>query len=83
MVDQIIAFIEKSAKENDGWMPNKKTIEYIRQNAGEFDRMIPDEQVRLKTEMTEDRDCIVQFVSEQGAVYGTYTFFNSIVAASA
>ena len=42
-----------------------------------------DQHYLMKTEITEDRACVVQFMTEQGNVMTTYTFFKAVISEDA
>ena len=35
---------------------------------------------QMKTELTDENTCVVQFTTEQGKVMTTYTFFNAVIS---
>ena len=83
MEEQIIAALEQYAKENPGTKVNEKTRDAIHQNAKAFDNLVSGHEYTMKTQINSDNACVVQFVTEQGAVMSIYTFFNAIIKANA
>ena len=80
MLDQIIEAINHYADENKGFVPNEKALQQIRANAKAYDRLVNDRHYTMKTEITDENACVIQFCNEQGAVVSTYTFFNALIA---
>ena len=77
---QIINVLNQYVAENSGYHVNEKAREQIRANAKSYDRLVNDQHYLMKTELTDDNTCVVQFTTEQGKVMTTYTFFNAVIS---
>jgi len=77
---QIIDVLNQYVAENSGYYVNEKALEQVRANAKSYDRLVNDQHYLMKTELTDDNTCVVQFTTEQGKVMTTYTFFNAVIS---
>ncbi len=77
---QIIDVLNQYVEENSRYNVNEKALEQIHANAKSFDRLVNDQHYLMKTELTDDNTCVVQFVTEQGKVMTTYSFFNAVIS---
>ena len=59
------------------------SIHQIHANAKSYDRLVNDQHYLMKTELTDDNTCVVQFTTEQGKVMTTYTFFKAVISEEA
>ena len=80
MEQQIIEVLNQYVAENSGYHVNEKALEQIHANAKSFDRLVNDQHYLMKTELTDENTCVVQFTTEQGKVMTTYTFFNAVIS---
>ena len=79
MEQQIIDVLNQYVAENSGYHVNDKALEQIHANAKSFDRLVNDQHYLMKTEITTENVCVVQFTTEQGRLISTYTFFNAVI----
>ena len=77
---QIIDVLNQYVTENSKYHVNEKALEQIHANAKSYDRLVNDQNYLMKTELTDDGTCVVQFVTEQGKVMTTYTFFKAVIS---
>ncbi len=77
---QIINVLNQYVAENSGYHVNDKALEQICANEKSYDRLVNDQHYLMKTELTDDNTCVVQFVTEQGKVMTTYSFFNAVIS---
>ena len=80
MEQQIIDTLNQYVAENPGSKINEKALEQIHENAKSYDTLVNDQHYLMKTEITPEKACVVQFTTEQGSLISTYTFFNAVVA---
>ena len=80
MEQQIIDMLNQYVAENREYHINEKALEQICANAKSYDRLINDQHYLMKTELTDENICVVQFTTEQGKVMTTYTFFNAVIS---
>ena len=66
--------------ENSGYSLNEQALVHIHKNAKAYDSLVNDQHYMMITEFTADRACVVQFVTEQGKVMTTYTFFKAVIS---
>ena len=45
-----------------------------------YESLVNDQHYLMKTELTDENTCVVQFTTEQGKVMTTYTFFNAVIS---
>ena len=83
MEQQILDTLNQYITENPGYQLNEKALEQIHASAKSYDRLVNDLHYLMKTEITSEKTCVVQFTTEQGSLISTYTFFNAIVAETA
>ena len=83
MEQQIIDALNQYVAENSGYQVNEKALDQIHANAKSYDRLVNDQHYLMKTELTPEQACVVQFITDQGAVISTYTFFNAVIAEEA
>ena len=76
---QIIDVLNQYVAENSGYQVNDNALAQIHENAKIYDSLVKDQHYLMKTEITEDRACVVQFTTEQGKVMTTYTFFKAVI----
>ena len=74
MEQQIIDTLNQYVAENTGSTLNEKALEQIHENAKSYDSLVNDQHYLMKTEITPEKACIVQFTAEQGSLISTYTF---------
>ena len=79
MENQIIDALNQYIAENPGSQLNEKALAQIHASAKPYDRLVNDLHYHMKTEINEERTCIVQFTTDQGKVISTYTFFNAVL----
>ena len=77
---QIIDVLNQYVSENSGYQVNDNALAQIHENAKVYDSLVKDQHYLMKTEITEDRACVVQFTTEQGKVMTTYTFFKAVIS---
>ena len=77
---QIIDVLNQYIAENSGLSLNEQTLVQIHENANDYYSFVNDQHYLMKTEITEDRACVVQFMTEQGNVMTTYTFFKAVMS---
>lgn len=80
MEQQIIDTLNQYVAENPGTTLNEKALEQIQASAKSYDRLVNDLHYLMKTEITTEKACVVQFTTEQGSLISTYTFFNAVIA---
>ena len=80
MEQQIIDVLNQYVSENSGYQVNDNALAQIHENAKIYDSLVKDQHYLMKTEITEDRACVVQFTTEQGKVMTTYTFFKAVIS---
>ena len=80
MEQQIIDTLNQYISQNPGYKLNEKALEQIHANAKSYDSLVNDQHYLMKTELTDDNTCVVQFTTEQGKVMTTYTFFNAVIS---
>ena len=80
MEQQIIDALNQYVAENPGSTLNEKALEQIHENAKSYDTLVNVQHYLMKTEISPEKACIVQFTTEQGAVITTYTFFSAIIS---
>ena len=80
MEQQIIDVLNQYVTKNSGYHVNEKVLEQIHANAKSYDRLVNDQHYLMKTELTDENTCVVQFTTEQGKVMTTYTFFNAVIS---
>ena len=80
---QIIDVLNQYVAENSGYQVNENALAQIHENAKIYDSLVKDQHYLMKTEITEDRACVVQFTTEQGNVMTTYTFFKAVISEEA
>ena len=80
MENQILETLNQYISQNPGSTLNEKALEQIHENAKSYDRLVNDLHYLMKTEISPEKACIVQFTTEQGAVITTYTFFSAIIS---
>ena len=83
MEQQIIDVLNQYVAENSGYQVNDNALAQIHENAKIYDSLVKDQHYLMKTEITEDRACVVQFTTEQGKVMTTYTFFKAVISEEA
>ena len=81
--EQILAFLEKHVRENQGIKINEKAVKAIRENAKSFERLTSENHYRMKTEITGENTCVVRFTTETGEVISTYSFYNAVISINA
>ena len=77
---QIIDVLNQFIAQKSGYQLNDKALAQIHVNAKTYDRLVNDQHYLMKTELTDDGTCVVQFTTDQGAVMTTYTFFKAIIS---
>ena len=77
---QIVDVLNQYVAENNGYHVNEKVLEQIHENANAYASLVNDQHYLMKTELTDDNTCVVQFTTEQGKVMTTYTFFNAVIS---
>ena len=80
MKQQIIDTLNQYVAENSGYSLNEQILAQIHANAKSYDRLVNDQHYLMKTELTDENTCVVQFTTEQGKVMTTYTFFNAVIS---
>ena len=80
MEQQILDALNQYISQNPGYQLNKKAQEQIHASAKSYDRLVNDQHYLMKTELTDENTCVVQFTTEQGKVMTTYTFFNAVIS---
>ena len=80
MEQKIIDTLNQYVAVNPGSWLNEKALAQIHANAKSYDHLVNDLHYLMKTEINEERTCIVQFTTEQGSLISTYTFFNAIIS---
>ena len=80
MEQQIIDVLNQYVAQNSGYRVNDNALAQIHENAKIYDSLVKDQHYLMKTEITEDRACVVQFTTEQGNVMTTYTFFKAVIS---
>ena len=80
MEQQIIDTLNQYVAENPGSTLNEKALEQIHENAKSYDTLVNVQHYLMKTEISPEKACIVQFTTEQGSLISTYTFFNAIIS---
>lgn len=80
MEQQIIEVLNQYVAQNSEYHVNEKALEQIHENAKSYDRLVNDQHYMMKTEITDEGTCVVQFTTEQGKVMTTYTFFKAVVS---
>ena len=83
MEQQVIDTLNQYVAQNPGCKLNEKALEQIHSNAKSYDRLVNDQHYLMKTEITPERACVVQFSTEEGAVMSMYTFFHAVIAKDA
>ncbi len=83
MEQQIIDTLNQYISQNPGYKLSEKALEQIHASAMSYDRLVNDQHYLMKTEITSEKACVVQFTTEQGSLISTYTFFSAIIADSA
>ena len=83
MEQQIIDVLKQYVAENSGYSLNEQALAQIHENAKAYESLVNDQHYLMKTEITEDRACVVQFMTEQGNVMTTYTFFKAVISEEA
>lgn len=76
---QILDAQNQYVSQNPGYRLNEKAQEQIRASAKSYDRLVNDQYYLMKTEITTENACVVQFTTEQGRLISTYTFFNVVI----
>ena len=79
MENQIIDALNQYISQNPGSQLNEKALAQIHANAKSYDRLVNDLHYLMKSEVNEERTCVVQFSTDQGKVISTYTFFNAVI----
>ena len=79
MEQQILDTLNQYIAENPGSWLNEKAFAQIHASAKSYDRLVNDLHYHMKTEIKEERTCTVQFLTDQGKVISTYTFFNAVL----
>ena len=80
---QILDTLNQYIAQNPGYQLNEKALEEIHAGAKSYDRLVNDLHALMKTEITPEKGCVVQFTTEQGHLIATYTFFNAIISEAA
>ena len=80
---QIIDVLNQYVAENSGYSLNEQALAQIHENAKAYESLVNDQHYLMKTEINEDRACVVQFMTEQGNVMTTYTFFKAVISEEA
>ena len=80
MEQQIIDVLNQYVAQNSGYRVNDNALAQIHENAKVYDSLVKDQHYLMKTEINEDRACVVQFMTEQGNVMTTYTFFKAVIS---
>ena len=70
--NQILETLNQYISQNPGNQLNEKALEQIHENAKSYDRLVNDLHYLMKTEISPEKACIVQFT--------TYTFFSAIIS---
>ena len=83
MEQQIIDTLNQYISQNPNYQLNEKVLAQIHASAKTYDRLVNDLHYLMKTEINDERTCIVQFTTEQGSLISTYTFFNAVLDAAA
>ena len=79
MENQILDTLNQYIAENPGSQLNEKALAQLHASAKSYDRLVNDMHYVMKTEINEERTCIVQFLTDQDKVISTYTFFNTVI----
>ena len=79
-VTELFVNASEEGCENSGYQVNENALAQIHENAKIYDSLVKDQHYLMKTEITEDRACVVQFTTEQGKVMTTYTFFKAVIS---
>ena len=79
MEQQILDALNQYISQNPGYQLNKKAQEQIHASAKSYDRLVNDQHYLMRTEITTENVCVVQFTTEQGRLISTYTFFNAVI----
>ena len=79
MEQHILDTLNQYIAENPGSWLNEKALAQIHASAKSYDRLVNDLHYHMKTEINEERTCVVQFSTDQGKVISTYTFFNAVL----
>ena len=79
MENQIIDALNQYISQNPGSQLNEKALAQIHASAKSYNRLVNDLHYFMKTEVNEERTCVVQFSTDQGTVISTYTFFNAVI----
>ena len=80
MEQQIINVLNQYVSENSGYHVNDNALAQIHSNAESYDRLVNDQHYMMKTELTDDGTCVIQFMTEYGKVMTTYTFFKAVIS---
>ena len=80
MEQQIVDVLNQYVSENSGYQVNDNALAQIHENAKAYESLVHDQHYLMKTEINEDRACVVQFMTEQGNVMTTYTFFKAVIS---
>ena len=81
--NQVIETLNQYIADNPGYQLNEKALEQIHANAKSFDRLVNDQHYLMKTEITPEKACVVQFTTGQGSLISTYTFFAAVISGTA
>ena len=76
MEEKILDAITQYANEHEDLQVNEKIVAQIHDNSGALDSL--DQRFVNHITINEERACLVQYTSEEGAVYTTYTFLNAV-----
>ena len=79
MEQQILDTLNQYIAENPGSWLNEKALAQIHASAKSYDRLVNDLHYLMQTEITDEKACIVRFLTDQGKVISTYTFFNAVL----
>jgi len=80
---QIIDTLNQYIAQNPGYKLNEKALEQIHASAKSFDCLVNNLHYLMKNEITPEKACVVQFITEQGSLISTYTFFNAVISENA